>query len=134
MLTTEALPAIRRIDTDRDDLCALEVVGHLSRADLENAYGLLEAAYLRHDKIDLLVRITRYEGFDWAVAFNRTTIRGKTQALRHIRRYTVVGGPAWMRMMIGVFGPLTSVNTRCFDARAEAAAWEWIGGKPAEGG
>ena len=45
MPTTEALPAIRRIDTDRDDLCALEVVGHLSRADLENAYGLLEAAY-----------------------------------------------------------------------------------------
>ena len=134
MPTTEALPAIRRIDTDRDDLCALEVVGHFSRADLENAYGLLEAAYLRHDKIDLLVRITRYEGFDWAVAFDRTTIRGEAQALRHIRRYAVVGGPVWMRTVIGIFGPLTSVKTRCFDAGDEAAGWEWIGGKPVDSG
>ena len=126
----EAVPAIRRIDTDRDDLCALEVVGHFTSADLENAYGLLEGAYAVHEKIDLLVRITRYEGFDWGAAFTDVTVRGKTQALRHIRKYALVGGPGWLRTMVGIFGPLTSIETRYFDADEEAVAWEWVGGRP----
>jgi len=132
MQATEPLPAIRRIDTERSDLCALEIVGHFTAPDLENAYGLLEAAYEQHDRIDLLVRITRYEGFDWSAAFDESTIRGKTHALRHIRKYAVVGGPAWMKIVLGVFGPLTPVKTRHFAAEDEAAAWQWIGGRPVE--
>lgn len=132
MQTMEPLPAIRRIDTDREDLCALEVAGHFTAADLENAYGLLQAAYEEHDKIDLLVRIARYEGLDWGAAFNEATIRGKTQALRHIRRYAVVGGPAWMRIALGVFGPLTPMETKHFDMEDEADAWTWIGGRPVD--
>jgi hypothetical protein len=128
----EPVPAIRRIETDREDLCALEIVGHFTAADLENAYGLLEGAYAVHDRIDLLVRISRYDGFDWGAAFNEATIRGKTRALRHIRKYAVVGGPAWMRTVIGIFGPLTSIETRYFDAEEEAAAWEWMGAKPVD--
>ena len=70
MTATDPLPAIRRIDTDRGDLCGLEVVGHFTSNDLENAYGLLEAAYAQHEKVDLLVRIRHYEGFDWGAVFD----------------------------------------------------------------
>ena len=126
----EPVPAIRRIETDRDDLCALEIVGRFTAADLENAYGLLEAAYLALEKIDLLVRITHYDGFDWSAVFTRSTARGKTRALRHIRKYAVVGGPGWMRAVIGIFGPLTSIRTKHFDTADESKAWEWIGGRP----
>ncbi len=129
MNATEPLPAIRRIDTDRGDLCALEIVGHFSANDLENAYGLLEAAYAEHEKVDLLLRITQYDGFDWSAIFAKSTIRGKAQALRHIRKYAVVGGPAWMRPMIAVVRPLTSVTTRHFASAHEASAWEWLGAK-----
>lgn len=128
MQNTEPLPAIHRIDTDREDLCALEIVGHLTAADLENIYGLLEAGYEQHDKIDLLLRITRYEGFDWSAAFDQSTLRAKTQALRHIRKYAIVGGPVWMRFMLGVFGRFSPVTTRHFAVEDEA--WEWIGGRP----
>ena len=54
------------------DLCALEIVGHFTANDLENAYGLLEGAYAVHDKVDLLVRISRYEGFDWSCRLHRS--------------------------------------------------------------
>lgn len=130
MQSMEPLPAIRRIDADRDDLCALEVVGRFTAADLENAYGLLQAAYEEHDKIDLLVRISDYEGFDWNAALDETIIGAKSQALRHVRKYAVVGGPAWMRLAVGVFGPFMSVDVRHFSMRDEAAAWEWIEGRP----
>jgi hypothetical protein len=126
----DPVPAIRRIDTTREDLCALEIVGRFTAADLENAYGLLEGAYAVHDKIDLLVRISRYDGFDWSAAFTDATIRGKTRALLHIRKYALVGGPAWLRTVIGIFGPLTSIETRYFDADEEAAAWEWMDARP----
>ena len=132
MRPLEPVPAIRRIETDREDLCALEVVGHFNAADLENAYGLLEAAYSMREKIDLLVRITHYEGFDWSAAFTESTIRGKTHALRHLRKYAVVGGPLWMRTVMGIFGPLTSIETRCFDAADEKSAWAWLGAHPVE--
>jgi hypothetical protein len=129
MTAIDPLPAIRRIDTNRDDLCALEVAGHFTSNDLENAYGLLEGAYAMHDKVDLLVRIKDYDGFDWGAVFDESTIRGKAQALRHIRNYAVVGGPGWMRAVLAVFGPLTSIRTRHFDIAEESKAWEWIGGK-----
>ena len=129
MTAIDPLPAIRRIDTDRDDLCALEVAGHFTSNDLENAYGLLEGAYAMHDKVDLLVRIKDYDGFDWGAVFDESTIRGKAQALRHIRNYAVVGGPGWMRAVLAVFGPLTSIRTKHFDIAEESKAWAWIGGK-----
>jgi hypothetical protein len=126
----DPVPAIRRIETNRADLCALEIVGHLTAADLENAYGLLDAAYAEHDKIDLLVRLTDYDGFDWSGVFSATTFRGKRQALRHIRRYAVVGGPGWMQIGLRIFSPLTSIESRRFELADEAAAWAWLGARP----
>jgi hypothetical protein len=128
----EPVPAIRRIETDRSDLCALEIVGHFTAADLENAYGLLEAAYMLHEKIDVLVRITHYDGFDWSAVFTRSTARGKTRALGRIGKYAVVGGPGWMRAVLTIFGPLTSIKTKHFDAADESRAWEWIGASPVD--
>ncbi len=128
----EPVPAIRRIETDRSDLCALEIVGRFTAADLENAYGLLEAAYMMHEKIDVLVRITDYDGFDWSAVFTRSTARGKTRALGRIRKYAVVGGPGWMRAVLTIFGPLTSIKTKHFDAADESRAWKWIGASPVD--
>ena len=69
----ETPPSIRRIETDRSDACAFEITGHITAADVENLYGLLEAEYALHDKLDLLVLIHDYEGFDWSAAFTETT-------------------------------------------------------------
>lgn len=132
MKATDTPPAIRRIDTDREDICALEIVGHFTAADLENAYGLLDAAYSLHDSVDLLVRITRYDGFDWSVMFDEATIGNKIKALSHVHRYAVVGGPGWMHAAIGIFAPLTSIETRHFVIADEAAAWAWIGANPVD--
>jgi len=126
MPARDPLPAIRRIDTHRGNLCALDIVGHFTAADLENAYGLLEAAYSEHDTVDLLIRMRNYQGFDWTAVFDERTIRDKAHALRHLRRYALVGGPAWLKPVLAVFGPLTSVKTRHFELRDEARAWAWI--------
>ncbi len=127
-------PSIRRIDADRDDAYAFEVTGHITSADIENLYGLLEAGYALHDKIDLLVLVHDYEGFDWSAAFTETTMVGKTHALKHIRRYAVVGGPGWMAAAINVSKPFLSLEMKHFEPDRVQDAWEWIGAMPVDPG
>jgi hypothetical protein len=132
MLVNDNPPTIKRIDTTRADAYAFDVAGHVTAPDIENMYGLLEGAYEIHDKIDLLVRMSSYEGFDWSAAFKETTMIGKTHALRHIRKYAVVGGPVWIATMMTVFKPFMSMDMRHFEADQEAEAWTWLDAQPAE--
>jgi len=120
------VPHIRKIDTPRDDLFAFEVTGHVSAADVENVYGLLAAAYSTHPRIDLLVRLTDYEGWDWNVISHEVALMNKTKALKHIRRYAVVGGPPWVAAMVRFFDPFFSVEMKPFDIGDEDAAWAWL--------
>ncbi|MBN9076710.1 MAG: STAS/SEC14 domain-containing protein [Rhizobiales bacterium 65-79] len=129
MGTMEAPVAIRRLDTDREDVFAFDVVGHINASDVENIYGLLEGAYAIHDQIDMLVRIKDYDGVEWDAALKDFNLLGKTHALKHIRLYAVVGGPAWVGPMIAVFNPFFRVKMKHFDETEEEAAWKWIGAR-----
>ena len=121
-----AIPNIRKIETTRDDLYGFEVTGHITAADVENIYGLLAEAYSRHPRIDLLVRLTNYDGWDWNVITRETTMIVKTKALRHIRRYAVVGGPEWIAGMIRLFNPFLSIEMKHFASDEEGAARAWL--------
>ena len=77
----EAVPAIRRIDTNRDALFAIDIVGDVSAADAENLFGLLEAAYAMHPRIDVLVRLTDHGSVDWANISEDTLRQGADHAL-----------------------------------------------------
>jgi hypothetical protein len=125
--------SIRRLDTDRDDVFAFDVVGHIRAPDVENIYGLLEGAYSLHDKIDMLVRIKDYEGVDWDAAMKDFRLLGKTHALKHIRRYAVVGGPGWIGAMVAVFNPFFRIEMKHFETKEEAQAWAWIGASEVTG-
>lgn len=131
-MLNENPPNVRRIDTSRDDAYGFEICGHVTTADVENLYGLLEGAYTIHDKIDVIVVIHDYEGFDWDAAWREQTIIGKTNALKHIRKYAVVGGPSWMASVMGMFKPFLSIEMKHFEMDAIGEAWEWIEARPAE--
>jgi len=129
MSAIEPPVAIRRLDTDREDVFAFEAVGHITASDVENIYGLIEGACALHDKIDMLVRIRDYDGMDWDAAMKDFGLLGKTHVLRHIRRYAIVGGPGWIGPMVNVFKPFFSIEMKHFAAEEEAEAWTWIGAK-----
>ncbi|HMQ57923.1 MAG TPA: STAS/SEC14 domain-containing protein [Rhizobiaceae bacterium] len=120
------IPVIRRLETPREDLFAFEIVGHITQADIANVYGLLEEAYERHDEIDLLVRISDWEGFDWSAIFADGTWAAKTNSLKHIRRYALVGGPGWLRGATAALAPFFSMQIRCFALEDERDSWTWL--------
>ena len=129
MNITDPPVAVRRLDTDRRDVLAFEACGHLQASDIENIYGLLEGACQLHPKIDVLLRMRDYDGIDWNAMARDWTLLGRSRAIKHIRRYAVVGGPSWIGATIGIFKPFFSLEMRHFDAAEEREAWEWIGAK-----
>lgn len=119
-------PAFSRIETRRDDVFAFEIDGHISMSEIDEIYKTLDEGYKKFDRIDLLVRMGRYDGFEWNALFSQTTYLGKLHALKHLRRYALVGGPAWFATAIKFFNPLFRVDIRHFELDEEADAWNWI--------
>ena len=126
-----SVPAVRQVETDRPGLYAFDLVGHISAADVENFYGLLEAAYDLHPTIDVVVRVIDQEGLDLANASRRTLDEGKTHAAEHVRRCALVGNTRAMPEIERFFA--SSAEFRRFSDKDESKAWEWIGGRPLEG-
>ncbi|TIW18639.1 MAG: STAS/SEC14 domain-containing protein [Mesorhizobium sp.] len=126
----EAVPAIRRLDTNRDALFAIDVVGDVSPADAENLFGLLEAAYALHPRIDVLVRLTDEESVDWANISEKTLRQGVADALEHVVRCAAIGEPRWASLVGGFFPRALPFEFRHFGSDDEAAAWQWLGARP----
>jgi hypothetical protein len=120
-------PSVRRIDSPRDDLFAVEIAGHVSASDVENLYGLLEGFYVLHERIDLLIRIVDNEGVDWQKVSPETVRAAGEHAEAHIARCAVIGENRATRRIAQVFCP-PSAELRHFGADEENDAWEWLSG------
>lgn len=123
-------PAIRMIATTDPKVLAFEVDGHLAAKDMQPVADTLQAAFDKQKKVRLLNRFKKFDGFDWALVRQEATIRMKLNALRHVERYAVVGGPEWMEGAIKLVNPLFKIEIRHFQADEENEAWAWIGAKP----
>ena len=54
-------------------------------------------------------------------------VKLKFKSLSKVDRYAVIGPKPWMRNLLELFYPWTSVKLRVFDMNEEADAWEWVG-------
>ena len=131
MQSLDRVPAVRQIETDRSDCSAFEIVGHATSADVENLFGLLEAAYALHDRIDVLVRIVDHNGVDWSDVSSETISEGKRLARQHVRRCAAVGEPNWIPAVTGFFSR-PDVELKHFADEDSDEAWAWIGARPVE--
>ncbi|MBN9220900.1 MAG: STAS/SEC14 domain-containing protein [Mesorhizobium sp.] len=122
----QSVPAIRRIDASRDDLFAIDVVGHVSAADAENLFGLLEAAYALHQKIDVAVRMIDHDGVDWSAISDETLKQGAVHALEHIGRCAAIGTPDWTADARHALPASSPIEFRHFKIEDEAEAWAWL--------
>jgi hypothetical protein len=125
-----SMPAVRRIDTTRDNLFAIDVVGHVNAADAENLFGLMEAAYLLHPRLDVLVRLVDHDGVDWAEVSRETLEQGTAHALEHIARCATIGKHDWTSVAKRLLPSSATTEFRHFDAEDEAAAWQWLEAEP----
>ena len=123
-------PALKVIETDRPDVFAFEIDGHLSKAELDAATVLFAEALAGKDQVRVLGRIRRLGGFEPGGLLSSDYFAMKRGFLERMERYALVGGPGWLRTTLNALAPLFKAEIRHFGEDEEAAAWTWIGARP----
>ena len=126
MLPLERVPAVRRIETDRSDLFAIEITDEFTSADAENLCGLLEGAYALHPRLDLLIRLRELTSVDTYDLAPETHELLRSHARNSVRHCAVVGNASRRSEIADLlaFAPTTTV--RQFDSSEEPEAWAWL--------
>ncbi len=119
------------ISTSKDDVLAFSLRGPITAADFQQAATILDNAYKNHQKIGLLVRIVGPMSARLEV-FGKKLLQVKLDALRHVERYAIVGGPDWLEGATKLMNPLFRMEVRHFDLDEEEDAWQWLGATPRE--
>lgn len=125
--------SIVRRDSPRPDLLIFEIRDKITKPDIEWMAGDAEAAFDRLGEVDMLIVMSNYDGAELGAIFDGDALGVQARAARHVRRYAVVGAPAWAEAMINVMAPLTPVEEKTFALEDEAAARAWVdqGRRPA---
>lgn len=126
----EYAPSVTRIPTSRPDLLAFNIHDKIRGGDATAVFGFLNAAYDAFGKIDLLVAIDDYEGFELGMIFDAKTWKTKTASLSHINRYAIVGGPSFLTSTAQFMGAFMPVDIKVFAKGEMNDALKWLDEKP----
>jgi hypothetical protein len=118
-------PGLRILEDGSDGLLVFEIDGKLTEEGADQVFDAFDRAVEKQGKINLMVRVKDYEGFDLGLLGDGDFLTSKFGAIGNIGRYAVVGAPGWMRTMVQSMGPLMPFGMRAFDASDDAAALEW---------
>lgn len=123
--------AIHFLKTSSDNVFAYEVNGRITQQDITAATREMKDAFDRPDKINVLLHIKDWQGFDLSAVVDDDLAKMKYKAISKVDRYAVIGAPAWMRNLLELIDPLFSVNIKIFEPGEEEAAWDWVGANQA---
>ena len=126
MRPLERVPAVRRIDTERSDVFAVEITDEFTSADAENLCGLLEGAYALHPRIDLLVRLRDLVAVDLTDVEDDTLALLRSHTHDNVGNCAVIGETRWRSDIESLFSFSSSTTLRHFDAEEEPEAWAWL--------
>lgn len=122
----EPAEAVRLLETGDPAVHAWEIDGRMTREDVDRVSAPLRAAFDRGDTVNLLVRMTDYDGFDASILTERSLIALKLAALRHVDRCALVGAKGWMERFASLMDPLLAPHVRNFAPEEENDAWAWV--------
>lgn len=129
-MTNAPTGSVTQRQSPRPDLLAFEIKGKVTKEDIEWMSAITDEAMQRHDKIDMLIIMSNYEGTELSASFDTYANSVKARSVAHINRYVVVGAPMLAKAMINLSGLVLPVESKTFDLEEEAAAWNYLAQKP----
>ena len=123
--------SIHFLQTTNPNVFAYEVNGRVRTKDVKAVISEFKPYLEREGKINVLARLSDFNGFDLFAMLEDDLVKLKYKSLSKVDKYAVIGPKPWMRNLLELFYPLTSVKLRVFDEGEEAAAWEWVGAQQA---
>lgn len=124
------MSSVTQLPTSAEHVYAFDVHGHLTAEESDVLAKLMNDAFDRHERVNMLFRLTRFEGSDATGLFDWDVLKSRFRSLSKVDRYAVVGAPDAARSMIETMDKVISVDARTFDTEDEAAAWDFVGSAP----
>jgi hypothetical protein len=118
--------AIERIEEERASLLAFRIDGRVERDDIEAMAREVLAAFEERGEVDMLILLEDWDGISAGAILSRERVEAQVSAVRHVRKYAVVGPPDWAAALIDGFDRILPVDARTFEAGDEAAARAWL--------
>jgi hypothetical protein len=123
--------SIHFLQTTNPNVFAYEINGRVRSKDVKAVVNQFKPHLEKEGKVNVLAKLSDFNGFDLFAMIEDDLVRTKFKSLSKVDKYAVIGPKPWMRNLLELFYPLTSVKLRVFDKDEEAAAWEWVGAQQA---
>jgi len=120
--------AIVRVRTERQNLLVFEIVEKIKADDMAWMVGQVGRAFEDFNQIDLMLIMTNFKGVEAGAMLRPDAIGATVKSLWNVRKYCVVGAPAWARAMIEIFRWVTPVEEMTFSLGEVDDAWHWVEG------
>jgi hypothetical protein len=127
----EPAPSIHFLQTTNENVFAYEVNGRVRAKDVKAVVNEFKPYLDKDGKINVLAKLSDFNGFDMLAMIEDDLVKLKFKSLSKVDKYAVIGPKPWMRNLMELFYPLTSIKLRVFDKDEEAGAWEWVGAQQA---
>jgi len=123
--------SIHFLQTTNPNVFAYEINGRVRAKDVKAVVNEFKPYLEKEGKVNVLAKLSDFNGFDLFAMIEDDLVKLKFKSLSKVDKYAVIGPKPWMRNLLELFYPLTSVKLRVFDKDEEAAAWEWVGAQQA---
>jgi len=125
------MQAVHPVPTTRENLLAFHITGRVEKEDMHGMANLVNAAFDRHETVDMLLIFENFAGRDTGTLFDGEAMKAQFRSLSNVGRYVVVGAPDSARRMIETMGTIIPVKAMTFDKGDEEKAWVELGARPA---
>ncbi len=115
----------RVVEDGSDGLLVFEIDGKMTDEGVDRIFAAFDRAVEHHGKVNLMLRVKDYQGFDLGLLGDRDMVMSKFNAIGKVGRYAIVGAPGWMRALVQSMEPLIPIEMRAFDASEDRAARAW---------
>lgn len=105
-------------------LVLVRVSGKLTKGDYEHFLPEVEALIKKHGKIDVLMTMHDFHGFDAGALWQ--DIKFDLKHFTHIRRIAMVGETKWQKWMVSFCRPFTTAQIKYFGQDPTGQADIWI--------
>jgi hypothetical protein len=111
-----------------DTVAAAAVSGTLTGGDYDRIIAEVEAKLARHERIGVLVDLTRFEDFTAEAAWKDFRYDlSKLLELKRFPREAIISDKQWMRIAAAIADPiLPHVEVRVFDPGDREEAMRWV--------
>lgn len=122
---------IKQIATDPPSVYAFRIEGSATSAEMADMAKLLDEAFNRYDKINMLLFLHHYSPADAILSLSLKSLATQARSVAHVDRYAVVGPPPSAAHMIEGLSTVSPIFARTFEPSEADAAWTFVGARPA---